>query len=80
MIVVAAGAAVMIVVMVMVVMGVAVALLEEGGLDLQDAVEVEGVAAQHGVERHVGALRPVERRIGVDGADARLDLGQLVAA
>ena len=51
--------------------------LQEGRLDVEDAVEVEGVAAEHVVDRDVGARRLVQLGIGVDGADAHLDLPQL---
>ena len=43
--------------------------LEEGRLDLQDPVEIERVAAEYGIERHLAALRLVQRRVGIDAAD-----------
>ena len=51
--------------------------LEEGGLDVEDAVEVEGVAAENFGDVDLGALGAVQPRIRVDAADARLDLGEL---
>jgi hypothetical protein len=51
--------------------------LEEGRLDVEDAVEVEGIAAEHLRDVDLGALGAVQAGIGVDGADARLDLAQL---
>ncbi len=50
--------------------------LEERRLEVEDAVEVEGVAVEHRVERHGAALRPVQLGVGIDGADARLDLAE----
>ena len=61
------GLHVLVVVMVM-------SLLEEVRLDLHDAVEIEGLAVKHLVDRDRAILRPVELGIGVDGADAALDL------
>jgi hypothetical protein len=43
-------------------------------LDLQDAVEIEGVAAQHLRQRDLAALGRVHLGVGIDAADARLDL------
>jgi hypothetical protein len=65
-------AVVMTVAVIMVVI-VAIAL-EEFRFDVEDAVEVEGVAAQNFVERDLGALGFVQPGVGIDGADARLDL------
>ncbi len=56
---------------------VVMALFEEVGLELDDAVEVEGVAVQHLGERHGAVLGAVDAGVGVDGADARLDGVQL---
>ncbi len=64
MVVVAARAALVVVIMIVVVMPII--LLQEGGLDLQDAVEIEGVATEHRIERNRGALRAVQCGIGVD--------------
>jgi hypothetical protein len=52
-------------------------LLEEVGLELDDAVEIEGVAVQHLGDRHLAVPRAMDARVWVDGADARLDLGEL---
>ena len=49
---------------------------EEIGLDVEDAVEIEGAALEHVGERDVALLRAMQRRVGVDRADARLDLAQ----
>ena len=49
-------------------------------LDIQNAVEVEGIAAEHGIERDGAILRPMQLRIGIDGADAGLDLVKFVRA
>ena len=47
---------VMIVLMVMIVIVIA-RRLEEGRLDIEDAVEVEGVAAEHLIERNLRSAR-----------------------
>jgi hypothetical protein len=47
--------------------------LEKGRLDIEDAVEIEGVAFQYLVQRNLGALGPVQPGIGVDTPDAGLD-------
>src|ERR1019366_4903086 len=51
--------------------------LEEGGLDVEDAVEVEGIAAEHFGDVDLGALGAVQPGVRIDGADARLDFGEL---
>ena len=51
--------------------------LQELRLDVEDAVEIEGVAPQHLVERDLRLLGAMELRIRIDAADARLDLAQL---
>ena len=66
-------AVMMIVVMVMIVI---VAGLEEFRLDFEDAVEIERAALQHVRQRHLAALGAVQLGVGVDAADARLDLGE----
>ena len=50
--------------------------LEELRLDFENAVEIEGVAAEHVGDRHRAFHRFVEFGVGVDRADARLDLGE----
>ena len=55
---------------------VTVAGVQELRLDVEDAVEIEGVAAEHFVERDLRALGPVQLGVGIDGADAGLDLAQ----
>ena len=49
---------------------------QEFRLDIENAVEVEGVAAEHFVERDLRALGAVQLGVRIDGANARLDLGQ----
>ena len=66
--------AVIMIVMMVVVVTVA---FEEFRLDIEDAVEVEGVALQHFAQRDLGALGLVHSGVRIDAADARLDLGQL---
>ena len=61
----------------MVVIVIVAVALEEFRLDVEDAVEIEGVAAQHLVERDLRALGLVHLGVGVDAADARLDLVKL---
>ena len=51
--------------------------LEELRLDFENAVEIEGIAAKHLGDRHRAFHRLVEFGVGVDRADARLDLGEL---
>ena len=55
---------------------VMVVSLQELRLDVEDAVEVEGVAAEHLVERDFGALGAVQPRVRIEPADARLQLGK----
>ena len=59
---------------------VVVARFQELRLDIENAVEVEGVAMQHLGERYGAALRVMEPRIWIDGADARFDLPQVCVA
>src|SRR5215469_11968959 len=65
----------MIVVVIMVMM---TAVAEEFRLDLHDAVEVEGIAAEHLRQRNPAALGLVQLGVGVDAADARLHLAERV--
>ena len=67
----------MIMVMIVIVIVVMIVGLEERRLDVEDALEIERVAVQHLVERDLRALRAVQLGIGIDAADARLDLAQL---
>ena len=55
---------------------VMVVSLQELRLDVEDAVEVEGVAAEHLVERDFGALGAMQPRVRIEPADARLQLGE----
>src|SRR6185312_15163140 len=63
--------------MVMIVMIVAVAGFEKIRLDIEDAVEIERAALQHVGDRHLAALGAMQLGIGVDAADAGLDLRKL---
>ena len=68
-----------IVVVMMIMIVVMIVGLQEFRLDLQDAVEIEGVAPQHLVERNLRALRVMQPGVGIDAADARLDLAQFAS-
>src|ERR1700722_3564788 len=70
-----------IVVMVMtVVVIMPVAFFQEGRLDVENTVEIEGVAAKDLGQRDGAALRAVQPGVGIDPADARLDLAQVGVA
>jgi hypothetical protein len=70
---------VMIVSMVMiVVVMVVLAGFQEVRLEVEDTVEVERIAAEHLRQRDGATLGLVQAGIGIDAADARLDLTQLV--
>ena len=66
-------------VMVVVIMVVVVVIVadEEVRFDVEDAIEIEGSALKHISECDVAVLRSMQCRVGVDGADARLNLAQL---
>src|SRR5262245_56342419 len=67
------------VVMIMVVVRVrVVAAAQELRLDVQDAVEIEGVAPEHLRKRNAAALGPVQLGVGIDAADARFHLAELL--
>src|SRR5207248_2419404 len=70
----------MFVTMVMIVIAVMIvaATVEEFRLDLEDAVEIEGVALQHLREPDAATLGLVQLGVWVDAADAGLDLAELV--
>src|SRR4051812_10419670 len=68
----------MIMVMVMIVRVSVPVALQELGLDLQDAVEVERVAAEDLGQRDPATLGPVHLGIRVDPADSRLHLAQFI--
>src|SRR5580692_1310022 len=75
------GVMVMMVVVAMimiVVMMIVTVAFEKFRLDVEDAVEIEGVALQHFAQRDLGALGLVHPRVWIDAADARLDFGQLL--
>ncbi len=67
--------AMMMAVMVVIVM-VVIVDGEELRLDVEDAVEIEGAPLQHLGDRDVAVLRAMKLGVGVDRADARLDLAQ----
>ncbi len=69
---------IMAVVAVIVVMMIVVVLFDrqEFRLNFQDTVEIEGVAAEHGVEFNGAFGGAVQLGVGVDAANARLDLFQ----
>ena len=50
--------------------------LQKRGLDFQNAVEIERVAAEHRIQRHGAAAGLVQFGVRVDGADARLHFAQ----
>lgn len=52
---------------------------EKRRFDVKNAVEAEGVAAQHFAEIDIAAPRAMQVRIGVDPPKARLDRGKLVS-
>ena len=60
-----------VIVMVVIVIVVVIVAVEELRIERQDAVEIEGAAVEHLVERNGAALGPVDDRVRVDGADAR---------
>ena len=68
----------LVIVVIMIVVMVVIVAFQELRLDIEDAVEVEGVAAEHLGQRNLRALGLVQLGIRVDAADARLDLAQLV--
>src|SRR3979409_2213724 len=65
------------VIMPMIVSMIMTSSLEEFGLDVQDAIEIEGIAAQNLPQRNRATLGPVHLGIRIDGADAPLDLLEL---
>ena len=71
---------VVVAVLVMHVSGFAMPGIEEVRLQRDDAVDVEAAASKHLVERHIGALRTVDRRQGVKPAQPRFDLAQFAVA
>src|SRR5712691_52045 len=74
-----AMAAIVTVAMIVTVVAVLMLLaVEEGGLDVENAVEVEGVAAEHLGQRHRATLGAVQLGVGIDAAHAHLDLAQLL--
>src|SRR5262245_11827098 len=70
-------AVLMIVIMIVVRVRV-MAVAQKLRLDLQDAVEIEGVAPEHLRQRNAAALGSMQLGVGIDAADARLHLAELV--
>ena len=64
----------------MIVVPMIVATLKELRLDVEDAVEIEGVAVEHLGDRDRAALGAMERAHRVDGRGARFDLAQVGVA
>ena len=58
----------------LVVMMVVLIALEKGRLQIENAIEVEGVAAQNRIERDLGAFSLVQLGIRVDAPNARFDI------
>src|SRR5215472_13238621 len=73
MIVVVMMAVVMIMMMVMVVL-----IAEEVRLEIEDAIEIEGIAAQHRIQWNLGTLRLMQLGVRIDAANARLDIAEFV--
>ena len=76
------AAAMVVVTIAMIVMMMAMVMLvlvggEEFRLDIEDAVEVEGVAAEHLVEPDLRPLGTVQLGVRIDAADARFQFLQL---
>ena len=63
-----------------VVMIVTAAGVEKLRFEIQNAVEIEGIAMQNLGERHRTALGAMKPRIGINGTDARLDFAQIGVA
>ena len=60
----------------MVVIVIVIVGVQELRLDVEDAIEIEGVAAENLVERHLRTLGSMQLGVGVDAADAGLDFAQ----
>src|SRR5262249_47358056 len=66
-------------VMMTMIMAVLVMLgLQELRLDIEDAIEIEGIAPQHLGQRNLAAFGGMQLGVGIDAADARLDVSQLL--
>src|ERR1700756_5212847 len=59
------------------VMVVIVRFGEKSRLELEDAIEIEGAAAEHLAQIDAAALGPMHVGIGIDPANARFDRGEL---
>ena len=69
---------IVVMIMVMIVVMIVIVAVQEFRLDVEDAVEIEGVAAEHlGRARSCERCGAMQLGIGIDAADARLDLAQL---
>ena len=66
----------MLVAVIVVMMMIVIVGGQELRLDIENAIEVEGVTAEHFRDVDLGALGAVQPRIRIDAADARLDLVQ----
>src|SRR5208282_2313254 len=69
---------VMAVIMIVAMIVIVPVAFEEFRFEVEDAVEIEGVAAKHLFERDHCTLGLVHLGIGIDAADARFDLAELV--
>ena len=67
---------IMVMMMVVMIMMRMIIRFEKVRLQLQDTIEIESLALQHSVERHIRFHATMQRRIGVNAPDARLDLRQ----
>jgi len=63
---------VMVMTMVMMVM-IVIIRLQESGFNFQNTVEIERIAAEHGIEQHIAFHCAVNLRIRIDAADTRFD-------
>ena len=63
-------------VMILVVVIMIILADKEVRFDVEDAVEIERSALKHISKRDVAVLRSMQRRVGVDGPNARLNLAQ----
>ena len=57
--------------------GLAVARIQEIRLQRLDALKIESMTANNCIQRHIGALRPVDWRQRIEPAQTRLDLAKL---
>jgi hypothetical protein len=62
------------VVIMMMVMIVIVFIAEEVRLEIEDAIEIEGIAAQHRIQWNLGTQRLMQLGVRIDAANAGLDV------